>query len=229
MGAVYARQMQRSQGTPGTRRHARVAALLALGTVLAETSAAHAQEAQEAQQVQQVQEAQPARRAQERFAYLSMDLRASRAPDSTTMIEAGMNMGKSIRDNLALSIELSGGSAPLLGGNRGALSILPSAEGFHFFGPVQAYGRLGLGAQYRDGARLDNSKALGMFAAVGGRVRVGRCRGNGPHPCELTSCFVAGLEIRLHHASLNGWLMHPAVLPQGASILSTGFSLGFEL
>jgi hypothetical protein len=158
-----------------------------------------------------------------------MDLRVSRAPDSTTMIEAGMNVGKSIRDNLALAIELSGGTAPLLGGNRGAFSILPSAEGFYFLGPVQAYGRLGLGAQYRDGARLENSKALGMFAAAGGRIRVGRCRGNGPHPCGLTGCFVAGLEIRLHHASLNGWLMHPAVLPQGASILSTGFSMGFEL
>jgi hypothetical protein len=160
---------------------------------------------------------------------MTTDMRFSRAPDQTLMFEVGMNLGKAIRPNLALSIELSGSSAPLLGGNRGAFSILPSAEGFQFFGPVQAYGRLGLGAQYRDGARLESSRALGLFAAVGGRVRVGRCRGNGPHPCGLTGCFVAGLEIRLHHVPLGGWLMHPAVLPQGASILSTGFSLGFEL
>jgi hypothetical protein len=226
--------MQPSQGTREIYRHARIAALLALGTTLTGTPAVHAQQAQQGTTQAETpathaQQGQDARSGQERVGYLTLDLRMSRAPDSTTMIEAGMNVGKSIRDNLALAIELSGGSAPLLGGNRGAFSILPSAEGYHFFGPVQAYGRLGMGAQYRDGARLDSSKALGMFAAVGGRIRVGRCRGNGPHPCELTGCFVAGLEIRLHHASLNGWLMYPAVLPQGASILSTGFSMGVEL
>lgn len=169
------------------------------------------------------------RREHDRHIYMTTDMRFSRAPDHTLMFEVGMNVGKAIRRNVALSVELSGSSAPLLGGNRSAFSILPGAEYFYFHGPVQAYGRLGLGTQYRGGARLDSTKALGVFAAVGSRVRLGRCRGNGPHRCGLTGCFVAGLEIRLHHATHDGWLMYPAVLPQGASILSTGFSMGYEI
>lgn len=166
---------------------------------------------------------------QQRFLYTTLEVRGSRAPDDTLLTEVGMDIGRSIMRHAGLGVSIAGGTAPLLGGNRNAVSVMPNVELFHFAGPLELYGRVGAGVQYRSGARLDSARTLGGFTAVGTRLRLGRCHHDRPRDMGRSmGCLLLGMEIRVQKAT-GDWLMSPAVLPGSATIVSTGFHLGFEL
>ncbi len=160
--------------------------------------------------------------------FFDVGARGSKTPDGSLMIEPIFEVGRSFVPHLSFNIGLTGGSAPLLSGKRHAFTVLPSVDAFRSYGPVQGYIRAGIGLQSRGGANFDSVKALALFTGVGARVNTRLCiyRRQGQ---RRKGCMILGTEVRVHKALLGGWLMSRAVLPSGASIVSTGFTLGMEV
>lgn len=160
--------------------------------------------------------------------YFDIGARGSEAPDGTLMIEPAFEFGRSFASHLAFNIGLTGGSAPVLSGKRSAFTVAPSVDLFHALGPVAGYVRAGFGVQTRSGAHLDRVNALALFTAVGARFNTHLCmfRVSGQ---RRRGCMILSTEVRVNRALLGGWLMSPAVLPAGTSIVSTSFAFGWEV
>lgn len=163
------------------------------------------------------------------FWYMDFGVRAASAPDGTLMVEPAIELARSMTPYLGLGLGFSTGSAPLVSGERHAFTIAPSVD-LHrrFFGRVRGHARVGVAAQHRGGGRLPDGESLALFGALGARLNLGLClvRRPGRH---ARGCLTAGTEVRLQRAMTGGWLMNPAVLPRGASILSTSVTLGWEV
>jgi hypothetical protein len=130
---------------------------------------------------------------------------------------------------IGLGAELSGGRVSLVEGNRSAFAVAPHVEYVHFARPwLELFGRGGVPLQTRTGGGVDSSGGLAAYAAAGARWWP-ECHESGPELAEQIGCLSFGLEVRALHAVDGGYLVMPAVLPEGTTVLMTSFTIGLEL
>jgi hypothetical protein len=125
--------------------------------------------------------------------------------------------------------ELSGGRVSLVEGNRTAVSLAPHVEYVRFMRPwLELFGRGGIPLQSRSGGGVPGGGGLAAYAATGLRWWP-ECYESKPQLGEQIGCLSFGLEVRALHAVDGGYLVMPAVLPDGATVLMTSFTIGLEL
>lgn len=130
---------------------------------------------------------------------------------------------------VGLGAELSAGRVSLVEGDRAALAVAPHVEGVHFARPwLELFGRAGLPLQRRSGGGVESSGGIAAYAAGGARWWPA-CHESGPERAEQLGCLSFGIELRALHAVDGGYLVTPAVLPQGATVLMTSVTVGVEL
>ncbi|HEY8143427.1 MAG TPA: hypothetical protein VIG06_12180 [Kofleriaceae bacterium] len=125
--------------------------------------------------------------------------------------------------------ELSGGRVSLVEGDRVAVSFAPHVEVTHFARPsLELFGRAGMPLQTRSGGGVARAGGLAAYVAGGARWWP-ECYESGPELADQIGCVSFGLEVRALHAADGGYLVMPAVLPDGATVLMTSFTMGIEL
>ena len=125
--------------------------------------------------------------------------------------------------------ELSGGRVSLVEGDRNAFGIAPHLEVVEFARPwLELFGRGGVPLQTRSGGGVDASGGLAIYGAAGARWWP-ECHESGPELAEQVGCLSFGVEVRALHALDGGYLIMPAVLPEGSTVLMTSFTIGLEL
>jgi len=125
--------------------------------------------------------------------------------------------------------ELSGGRVSLVEGDRTAFAVAPHVEYVHFTRPwLELFGRAGVPLQTRSGGGVDSAGGLAAYAAGGARWWP-ECHESGPELADQIGCLSFGVEVRALHAVSGGYLVMPAVLPEGATVLMTSFTIGLEL
>lgn len=130
---------------------------------------------------------------------------------------------------LGFGAELSGGRVSLIEGDRTAFAVAPHVEYAHFPRPwLELFGRTGVALQTRSGGGLPGGGGLAAYAAGGARWWP-ECHESGPELAEQIGCLSFGVEVRALHAAEGGYLVMPAVLPEGATVLMTSFTIGLEL
>lgn len=130
---------------------------------------------------------------------------------------------------LGIGAELSGGRVSLVEGDRSAVGLAPHVEYVHFTRPwLELFARGGVPMQTRSGGGVDGASGLAAYAAGGVRWWP-ECHESGPELAEQIGCLSFGIEVRALHVVDGGYLVMPAVLPDGASVLMTSFTFGVEL
>lgn len=130
---------------------------------------------------------------------------------------------------IGLGAELSGGRVSLVEGDRTAFAVAPHVEYVYFTRPwLELFGRAGVPLQTRSGGGIPGGGGLAGYAAGGVRWWP-ECHESGPELADQFGCLSFGLEVRALHAADGGYLLMPAVLPEGASVLMTSFTIGLEL
>ena len=130
---------------------------------------------------------------------------------------------------IGLGAELSGGRVSLIDGGRNAFAVAPHVEYVYFTQPwLELFGRAGVPLQTRSGGGVPEGGGLAGYAAAGVRWWPA-CHESGPELAEQIGCLSFGLEVRALHAASGGYLVTPAVLPEGATVLMTSFTVGVEL
>ena len=130
---------------------------------------------------------------------------------------------------LGLGAELSAGRVSLVEGDRSSFAVAPHVEYSHFARPsLQLFGRGGAPLQSRSGGGVAAAGGLAVYAAGGVRWWP-ECHESGPELADQIGCLSFGIEVRALHALDGGYLVMPAVLPEGATVLMTSFTIGLEL
>ncbi len=131
--------------------------------------------------------------------------------------------------HLGLGAELSGGRVSLVDGDRAAVGLAPHVEVVRFTRPwLELFGRAGVPLQTRSGGGVPDAGGLAAYLAGGARWWP-ECHESGPELAQQIGCLSFGLEVRALHAVDGGYLVMPAVLPEGATVLMTSFTVGLEL
>jgi hypothetical protein len=130
---------------------------------------------------------------------------------------------------LGIGGELSGGRVSLVEGDRVAFAVAPHVELVRFARPwLELFARTGMPLQTRSGGDVERAGGLAVYLAGGARWWPA-CYESGPELADQIGCVSFGLEVRALHALEGGHLMMPAVLPEGATVLMTSFTMGIEL
>lgn len=131
--------------------------------------------------------------------------------------------------HVGLGAELSAGRVSLVEGDRSAFAVAPHLEGTFFARPaLELFGRTGVPLQTRSGGGVDAAGGLAVYGAVGARWWP-ECHESGPELADQIGCLSVGVELRALHAAGGGYLVMPAVLPEGATVLMTSVTIGLEL
>lgn len=131
--------------------------------------------------------------------------------------------------HIGLGAELSGGRVSLVEGDRSAFGVAPHVEATWFTHPwLELFGRTGVPLQTRSGGGVDGAGGLAVYGAAGVRWWP-ECHESGPELAGQIGCLSFGIEVRALHAVDGGYLVMPAVLPEGATVLMTSFTFGVEL
>lgn len=130
---------------------------------------------------------------------------------------------------LGVGGELSGGRVSLVEGDRVAFSVAPHVELTRFVRPwLELFARTGMPLQTRSGGEVERAGGLAAYVAGGARWWPA-CHESGPELADQIGCVSFGIEVRALHAASGGYLVMPAVLPEGATVLMTSFTMGIEL
>jgi hypothetical protein len=131
--------------------------------------------------------------------------------------------------HVGVGAELSAGRVSLVEGDRAAFAVAPHVEYVHFPWPsIELFGRGGVPLQTRSGGGVEQAGGIALYAAGGARWWPG-CHESGPELADQIGCLSFGIELRALHALDGGYLVTPAVLPEGATVLMTSFTIGVEL
>ena len=151
------------------------------------------------------------------------------APEGRFLFDGGLDGTYRPWPHSGLGAELSGGRVSLVGGDRAAFALAPHVEYTHFTSPsIELFGRGGAPLQSRSGGGVAPAGGLALYAAGGVRWWP-ECHESGPALAEQIGCLSFGIELRALHALEGGYLVMPAVLPEGATVLMTSFTIGLEL
>ena len=151
------------------------------------------------------------------------------APDGHFLVDWGFDTTWRPWPHIGLGGELSAGRVSLVEGPRNALGVAPHVEYVQFARPwLELFGRTGVPLQTRSGGGVDASGGLAIYGAAGARYWP-ECHESGPELATQIGCLSFGVEVRALHAVSGGYLVMPAVLPEGATVLMTSFTIGLEL
>jgi len=162
---------------------------------------------------------------------LGIGLRAggAAAPEGHLLVDWALDTTWRPWPHIGLGGELSGGRVSLVEGDRTAFGIAPHVEYVQFARPwLELFGRTGVPLQTRSGGGVDGAGGLAIYGAAGVRWWP-ECHESGPELADQVGCLSFGLEVRALHAASGGYLVMPAVLPEGATVLMTSFTIGLEL
>jgi hypothetical protein len=151
------------------------------------------------------------------------------APDGHFLVDWALDTTWRPWSHIGLGAELSGGRVSLVEGPRNAFGVAPHVEYVQFARPwLELFGRTGVPLQTRSGGGVDGSGGLAIYGAAGARYWP-ECYESGPELATQVGCLSFGVEVRALHALDGGYLVMPAVLPEGTTVLMTSFSIGVEL
>ena len=151
------------------------------------------------------------------------------APEGRFLFDGALDGTYRPWPHVGLGAELSAGRVSLVDGDRSAFGFAPHVETTWFARPsLELFGRGGAPLQSRSGGGVEKAGGLALYAAGGVRWWP-ECHESGPALAEQIGCLSFGIELRALHALEGGYLVMPAVLPEGATVLMTSFTIGLEL
>ena len=138
-------------------------------------------------------------------------------PDGHFLSELDLDLGWRLGAHVTLDMPVSFGGAPLIEGSRSAFAIGPAIEVHEESARrwLSFYARAAVPVQTRSGAGLEDRNGIAASLSVGVRL-------------NFFGWFGLGYEARVQH-NLTDWLMTPAVLPAGSTVLTQGFTLQVQL
>jgi hypothetical protein len=157
--------------------------------------------------------------------------RFASAPNGAVLFEPGFDIAVRPAPHLITGVVLGGGTVALVDGDRWAFNVQPHAAFAEMIGGwLELYARGGVAIQMRDGGGISGGGAFAPFIAAGARVWLGGCSElSRVDDDEWVACMSIGYELRAQHHLAGGYLMMPAVLPEGSTTISSAFTLALEI
>lgn len=161
---------------------------------------------------------------------IAFEVRFASAPNDAVLWEPTVDLSYRPTPHVFAGVALGGGSVALVDGTRDAFNLQPHAGYAEMLGGwLEIYVRGGAALQLRGGAQIAGGSSFAPFAAMGARAWLGGCDGPTLAPDGAGLCVSLGYELRAQHQLAGGYLMMPAVLPEGSTTISSGLLFGVEL